>query len=61
MNTNNATLLFKDEDYQPHRYDVIKIIFGFILLIIIFSYIVTIKKIKPLRRLKRQMDKFGEW
>jgi two-component system OmpR family sensor kinase len=52
-------LLFKDEDYQPHRYDVIKIIFGFIFLIIVISYVMTIRKIKPLRRLKRQMDKFG--
>ncbi len=52
--------LFKDEDYQPHRYDVIKIIFGLIFAVIILSYIVTIRKIKPLRRLKRQMDKFGE-
>ena len=55
-----AILLFKDEDYQPHRYDVIKIIFGSIFLIIIMSYIMTIRKIKPLRRLKRQMDKFGK-
>ncbi len=54
------TLLFKDEDYQPHRYDVIKIIFGFILLVIITSYIFTIRKIKPLRRLKREMNKFAD-
>ncbi len=56
----NEALLFKDEDYQPHRYDVIKIIFGFIFFIIVFSYIMTIRRIKPLRRLKRQMDKFGK-
>jgi len=55
----NTIQLFKDEDYQPHRYDVIKIIFGFVFAIIILSYIMTIRKIKPLRRLKRQMDKFG--
>ena len=52
--------LFKDEDYQPHRYDVIKLIFGFIFTIVIISYIMTIRKIKPLRRLKRQMDKFAK-
>jgi two-component system OmpR family sensor kinase len=55
----NTAQLFKDEDYQPHRYDVIKIIFGFVFAIIILSYIMTIRKIKPLRRLKRQMDKFA--
>jgi len=54
-----TALLFKDEDYQPHRYDVIKIIFGLIFLIIIASYIMTIRKIKPLRKLKREMDKFA--
>jgi two-component system OmpR family sensor kinase len=56
----DSILLFKDEDYQPHRYDVIKSIFAFIFLIIIISYIMTIRKIKPLRKLKRQMDKFGK-
>ena len=56
----NSVQLFKDEDYQPHRYDVIKIIFSLIFAIIILSYIMTIRKIKPLRRLKRQMDKFGD-
>ncbi len=53
-------LLFKDEDYQPHRYDIIKIIFGLVFSIIIISYILTIRKIKPLRKLKREMDKFGK-
>ncbi len=53
------SLLFKDEDYQPHRYDVIKTIFGFILLVIVASYIFTIKKIKPLRRLTRELNKFA--
>lgn len=55
----DTILLLKDEDFQPHRYDVIKIIFGLVLLIIIISYIMTIRKIKPLRKLKRQMDKFA--
>lgn len=55
----NLVLLFKDEDFQPHRYDLIKVIFGFVLLIIILAYIMTIRKIKPLRKLKREMDKFA--
>jgi len=55
----NTLQLFKDEDYQPHRYDVIKTIFGLIFGIIVLSYVLTIRKIKPLRKLKRQMDKFG--
>lgn len=55
-----SILLFKDEDFQPHRYDIIKIIFGFVFVIIAISYIYTIRKLKPLRRLKRQMDKFAK-
>lgn len=54
------TLLFKDEDFQPHRYDVIKLIFVFIFAIILSSYIMTIKKIRPLRKLKKEMDKFAK-
>jgi two-component system OmpR family sensor kinase len=56
----NEILLFKDEDFQPHRYDVIKSIFGLVFLIIITAYIITIRKIKPLRKLKREMDKFAK-
>ncbi|DAB32030.1 MAG TPA: two-component sensor histidine kinase [Sulfurospirillum sp. UBA11407] len=56
----DSILLFKDEDFQPHRYDVIRGIFGLILLIIIVAYIMTIRKIKPLRKLKIQMDKFAK-
>lgn len=59
IENNKAVLLFKDEDYQPYRYDVIKSIFGVIFLIIITAYVMTIRKIKPLRKLKRQMDKFA--
>lgn len=55
----NSYMLFKDEDFQPYRYDIIKGIFFFVLLVIIVSYIITIRKIKPLRKLKRQMDKFA--
>lgn len=55
----DSILLFKDEDYQPHRYDVIKVIFGFIFMVVILSYILTIRRIKPLRKLKREMDKFA--
>ncbi|WP_458701708.1 ArsS family sensor histidine kinase [Sulfurospirillum sp. 1307] len=56
----NNILLFKDEDFQPYRYDVIKAIFGLVLLIIITAYVITIRKIKPLRKLKREMDKFAK-
>jgi two-component system OmpR family sensor kinase len=56
----DTTLLLKDEDYQPYRYHTIRSIFGLVLLIIILDYILTIRRIKPLRKLKREMDKFAK-
>ncbi len=56
----DTTLLLRDDDYQPYRYYVIKIVFALVLLVIILAYILTIKKIKPLRKLKREMDKFAK-
>ncbi|WP_331773832.1 ArsS family sensor histidine kinase [Sulfurospirillum sp. 1612] len=56
----NTVLLLKDNDYQPYRYHTIRSIFALILLIIITAYILTIRKIKPLRKLKREMNKFAQ-
>lgn len=60
IETKYSSLLLKDEDYQPYRYDLIKIIFGVVFAIIITAYILTIRKLKPLRKLKRQMDRFAK-
>lgn len=57
---NNNTLLLKDEDFQPYRYDVIKLIFAGIFIILLASYIFTIRKLKPLRQLKVEIDKFAK-
>ncbi len=59
IETKYSSLLLKDEDYQPYRYDLIKIIFGVVFVVIITAYILTIRKLKPLRVLKRQMDRFA--
>ena len=56
----NTILLLRDDDFQPYRYYVIKVVFSLVLLIIILAYILTIRKIKPLRKLKREMDKFAK-
>ncbi len=60
IETKYASLLLKDEDFQPYRYDLIKTIFGSVFAIIIIAYILTIRKLKPLRKLKRQMDRFAQ-
>lgn len=59
METKYSSLLLRDDDYQPYRYDLIKVIFGVVFVIIVIAYILTIRKLKPLRKLKRQMDKFA--
>ncbi|MDD3342426.1 MAG: ArsS family sensor histidine kinase [Sulfurospirillaceae bacterium] len=60
VETKYSILLLKDEDYQAYRYDLIKMIFAVVSLIIIVAYILTIRKLKPLRKLKRQMDRFAK-
>lgn len=55
----DTTLLLEDVEYQPYRYDIIKVIFGLVATIILITYIFIIRKIKPLRKIKRQIDKFA--
>lgn len=52
-------VLLQDLDYQPYRYDIIKVIFGLVFLILLITYIFIIQKIKPLRKLKREINKFA--
>ncbi|NLY04071.1 MAG: HAMP domain-containing histidine kinase, partial [Campylobacter sp.] len=52
-------ILLQDNDYQPYRYDIIKVVFVFVFIVILITYIFIIRKIKPLRKLKRQINKFA--
>ena len=54
------TLLLIDTAYQPYRYIIIQIIFAFVAGIILLTYIFIIRKIMPLGKLKRQIDKFAQ-
>ena len=51
--------LLKDNEFQPYRYIIIKIIFGIVFSIVLITYIFTIRKLRPLRALKKQIDKFA--
>ena len=53
-------ILLYDSEYQPYRYDFFRIIFVAVLAIILTTYIFIIRKIKPLRKLKREIDKFAK-
>ncbi|MDR2341655.1 MAG: ArsS family sensor histidine kinase [Campylobacteraceae bacterium] len=52
-------MLLKDQEYKPYKYDVMNMICTFVLLIILAAYIFTIRKIRPLKKLKQQIDKFA--
>ncbi|MCV3539163.1 ArsS family sensor histidine kinase [Campylobacter lari] len=52
--------LYKDLEYQGYRYFVIKLIASIVVMVLLILYIFIIRKLKPLRALKRQIDKFGE-
>lgn len=58
--TNNDDVLLYDDKFQAHRYDMITIIFGLVFLVLLITYIFIIRKLKPLRRLKRQIKKFAD-
>lgn len=52
--------LYKDQDYQTYRYFIIKAIAVAVICILILLYIFIFKKLKPLKTLKKQIDKFAE-
>ena len=51
--------LLMDKEFQPYRYEVIKAVFFVVAVILLAAYIFVIYKIKPLRKLKRQIVKFA--
>ncbi|EAJ9871563.1 HAMP domain-containing histidine kinase, partial [Campylobacter jejuni] len=52
--------LYKDQDYQTYRYFIIKAIAVAVICILVLLYIYIFKKLKPLKRLKKQIDKFAQ-
>lgn len=57
---NDEILLLQDLAYQPYRYDIFRVIYAVILVILLVLYIFVIRKIKPLRKLKREIKKFAK-
>ena len=51
--------LLMDKEFQPYRYEVIKAVFAVVAVILLAAYIFVIYKIKPLRKLKRQIVKLA--
>ena len=52
--------LYEDQDYQSYRYIILKLaaLAVFCMLIVLYAFI--LRKLRPLRRLKKQIDKFAQ-
>lgn len=57
---NNKIYLYKDQEYQSYRYIIFKLAALAIFCMLILLYVFILKKLKPLRRLKKQIDKFAQ-
>ncbi|MCI6989664.1 MAG: ArsS family sensor histidine kinase [Campylobacter sp.] len=55
----NSVVLLKDAQYQPFRYQIINLIYAFVLLVVFASYFFVYKKLKPLKEIKKQIDKIS--
>ena len=58
---NGKSILLEDMAYKPYVTQIlyIKLIFGGIAIILLLTYIMTIKKLKPIRKIKSEIDKFA--
>jgi len=58
---NGNSILLEDMAYKPYVNQIlyIRLIFGGIAIILLITYIMTIKKLKPIRKIKAEMDKFA--
>ncbi len=53
------TIVLKDTLFQPYRYRIIELIFTAIFIILLITYIFTIRRVIPLIKLKKEIDKFA--
>ncbi len=53
-------LVLKDMLFQPYRYRIIELIFTAIVIILLITYIFTIRRVIPLIKLKKEIDKFAK-
>jgi two-component system OmpR family sensor kinase len=59
---NKNAILLEDQAYSPYRakLNFIQLLFGGILMLIIILYLLTYRKIKPIKKLKKDLEKFAE-
>ena len=57
---NEEIYLYKDQEYQTYRYFIIKAIGAAVFVVLILLYFFILRKLKTLRTLKKQIDKFAQ-
>ncbi|ARE80453.1 ArsS family sensor histidine kinase [Campylobacter helveticus] len=57
---NEEIYLYRDQEYQTYRYFIIKAIGAAVFVVLILLYFFILRKLKPLRTLKKQIDKFAQ-
>lgn len=57
--SNDKEFLYEDTNFNSYRYMSIQIILCIVILVLLISYIFVIGKLRPIRRLKRQITKFA--
>jgi len=55
----DQVMLLEDDQYQPYRYQIFAIVFGLLLAVVIGAFVFVLRRIKPLRKIKRQIDRFA--
>ena len=60
MQTQNAEILIKDEDLKPYSYLNILYAYSTIFMMISFSFILVLHKLRPLIRLRKKIALFGD-
>jgi len=60
MQTHNSAILIKDEELRPYSYLNILYAYSTIFMIISFSFILVLQKLRPLIRLRRKIALFGD-
>ncbi|MEA1982690.1 MAG: ArsS family sensor histidine kinase [Campylobacterota bacterium] len=60
MQTQNAAILIKDEDLKPYSYLNILYAYSTIFMMISFSFILVLHKLRPLIRLRKKIALFGD-
>lgn len=60
MQSNNAAVLIKDEDLQPYSYLNLLYAYSTIFMIISFSFVLVLQKLRPLIRLRKKIALFGD-